>query len=1625
MSYSAFHLGGDERRTIKETFTQLRGWDPARGAYGVEAFVNNHMLRPGDVVRHDGGPADPPGYGNETVGWVKALANNPENAEALGVVESVEGDTFVVVLQGRFRLDLMSDTLEHPKVYYLDREIPGKLVCHQPQGAGEVIKPMLLTTDVKSGYVVNYIGTVIGGDCTVDVTEISPVGQILPFAGPTGQIPDGHLLCDGSKFITGGKWQDLFNVIGHTYGMSGGSDADWFHIPDLQGRFPLGANIAGSGTGLTTRNLGATGGSEISTLAAGDDFDGSDSSGQDRELTGDNMPPFTAINFIIRYQKDANAVVHCPSSSNPFTNQIINGGFDYWQRGTNFNVTGGITGNQSFYTADRWVNQVYWDDNTTTEWKGGINLGRFPDGQTAVPYYPKYYAKIQSYLTGHEEGNYSAAFNMNDPQGIDGQTIGIKDETRYGRDVTVVGGSIRTGEGRNFPTSWKSVSGKKPASLSWQNKYESDDAYCVGEHHSSDLRNDWIAVAGPFDWSKKDPDYPANGQEFTIEGWFKVSGGLTHLTGAVSGYAGQDVGPFGGHAPITLLRFGTPPTDNQTYGTYYGGVTGDHAYHWNTCAPYITGTSGPCSVANSLERTAITGINGHWNTNLQIIATDDWRLYTPTGHYGGATPTGNLYPVVQFNREGATGNNLSWEHPLSVTGKTNINDGEWHHICFARNNECNEYKLFVDGILEATGNASGNDIAGPVWGLTGGTGGVGDGIWNTGNDYYRHGDMYIFGALDLENVCTTGDYCADGIKITEGADRTILGLVTGYCTSEGLTGHQGFTGDIPGYPYRNFSYGDDDEGGAGSEHKGFCAFSQRIEGVRTFAEGQDEYVTLSFWARGIPGPQTNGDIHINLKQCFGSDISPITGYGEEQYGNTARSSSSKYSVSKYHSSTSKFSSSKSFGNMGNNPKSPNLEFDSTLVESSNINSIGVKGNIQDCEYCTDTCFDCGSEIPAECQGCKCCSRCQSYSGNCSQCPPGVDCGVDVCPKGYCCYSQGACEITTCEDCKGSWTLCTDPEGKCFGQTSCPEGQCDWYKITESAKFSATSKDTTPFRFDGTTRSGVEANTDGKESIGIGTNPDDRDDGGTGEEIVVGACCGLCGVSAIESGCVDNIDRTLCESYGGTFQGANTFCPGCASTAGRCGECCVSYGLCCTGWDAVPAFATGDCSSDYIHGTSYVGLGCASGTATVCEGTYMHLKWNEIPNNDDYLPGGFVGLCATGSTGACCQTNGTCLDGEDINQCYTSGGAWNGWATRCADSDIDCTTGGACCHWDGTCFGMYTTGQCYAVSGIHHGNGVLCSAVTCTGHGACCNEADGKCYEVVSGDCGTTYLTGEHCYDVVCDQRGDIITGNCCVDGIGSVTSEIECDNLGGRWTSGGAPDKTACCRVLPGVRISLHPVWKKYEITFRVPHLSGIKVGDRLNDYFEVNFFTYADIEAGIENKLVGYGSSTLPQHLPCNYPHEWNLAQVQMERGQKASRWEYRPDQIEKQLCERYYEVRRDFSFTTFKHLTGDENHGDISAPPTGGTFHSREFIPYEVEKLYERPEVFVFGVEESTYRLTGFSVVDRNADGFVFKSNYNTGSDAGLAHLTGNYAVISEIYTPEEEARLGYDFYQNDEGA
>ena len=83
------------------------------------------------------------------------------------------------------------------------------------------------------------------------------VGEIRMFSGD--YAPEGWHFCDGSLQSVS-EYEVLFTLIGITYGGDGRTN---FGLPDMRGRIPVGQ---GTGTGLTPKVPGQTGGTETVTL---------------------------------------------------------------------------------------------------------------------------------------------------------------------------------------------------------------------------------------------------------------------------------------------------------------------------------------------------------------------------------------------------------------------------------------------------------------------------------------------------------------------------------------------------------------------------------------------------------------------------------------------------------------------------------------------------------------------------------------------------------------------------------------------------------------------------------------------------------------------------------------------------------------------------------------------------------------------------------------------------------------------------------------------------------------------------------------------------------------------------------------------------------------------------------------------------------------------------------------------------------------------------------------------------------------------------------------------------------------------------------------------------------------
>jgi microcystin-dependent protein len=96
----------------------------------------------------------------------------------------------------------------------------------------------------------------------------NPPGIILPYGGNVA--PTGWLLCDGRE-INKDEWQALFSAIGYNFKSESQVQNNYFAIPDLRGRMPLGAdNMGGTSSNTVQANsadvVGARDGAESKTL---------------------------------------------------------------------------------------------------------------------------------------------------------------------------------------------------------------------------------------------------------------------------------------------------------------------------------------------------------------------------------------------------------------------------------------------------------------------------------------------------------------------------------------------------------------------------------------------------------------------------------------------------------------------------------------------------------------------------------------------------------------------------------------------------------------------------------------------------------------------------------------------------------------------------------------------------------------------------------------------------------------------------------------------------------------------------------------------------------------------------------------------------------------------------------------------------------------------------------------------------------------------------------------------------------------------------------------------------------------------------------------------------------------
>ncbi len=208
--------------------------------------------------------------------------------------------------------------------------------------------------------------------------------------------------------------------------------------------------------------------------------------------------------------------------------------------------------------------------------------------------------------------------------------------------------------------------------------------------------------------------------------------------------------------------------------------------------------------------------------------------------------------------------------------------------------------------------------------------------------------------------------------------------------------------------------------------------------------------------------------------------------------------------------------------------------------------------------------------------------------------------------------------------------------------------------------------------------------------------------------------------------------------------------------------------------------------------------------------------------DNFVGSGGVAVFAASISqpGACCLAGGMCTDSLRDN-CNTSGGTFLGDGTNCADDGSACAIG-ACCFNDASCVDGQSEFDCLNAGGFFIGNGTDCATNSCPPLGGCCTSTGPgtfTCTIDFGSTCinaGGTYLQdGSDCsFGCDCDNSGVIdlfelseftdcdgnnvidscestdpsTVGGCCVEGVCSIATSLDCDNLGGLYQG----DCTTC-----------------------------------------------------------------------------------------------------------------------------------------------------------------------------------------------------------------------------------------
>lgn len=240
-----------------------------------------------------------------------AILPDQNNLRTIGQPDRVFSSMYATEFIGSLRGDVQgsvsgragfADRLSAPTVFRMTGQVTANNISFDGQQG-----TVTFNTQIDNAFIANQPGTLNGQPVPSESTDefivnkpagvfrmprsrilagvkgLTPVGTVIPYAGivddPAIEIPDGWLVCDGSNYLIS-VYGELFRKIGYRFKSASQVQAEqgqsgWFAVPDMRGRFPLGADNMGSRgpANRVTNNaadvLGASSGSETEALTVG------------------------------------------------------------------------------------------------------------------------------------------------------------------------------------------------------------------------------------------------------------------------------------------------------------------------------------------------------------------------------------------------------------------------------------------------------------------------------------------------------------------------------------------------------------------------------------------------------------------------------------------------------------------------------------------------------------------------------------------------------------------------------------------------------------------------------------------------------------------------------------------------------------------------------------------------------------------------------------------------------------------------------------------------------------------------------------------------------------------------------------------------------------------------------------------------------------------------------------------------------------------------------------------------------------------------------------------------------------------------------------------------------------